>query len=241
MIIDDRIIYLILGGFVVLVIVLVYTYFRLKKEMEQIHRDKEQEIMELDQGITELKLEHQLELKERGKEGRRMGTSGLQGALMEFLGDFKVFVEYDLLGLIATPAENFPIDLIGVVLEDEDDPPKGKGKQRIDFIEFKSGRYQTDPIHTNITVRKDVNYQLSSQGKKIKKIVEEKKVAHRLVEIDMDKIMSGALADVVSDYTPEVYQERIAKRKEELKQERAEKKRKKELEMMEGDKQDGSE
>lgn len=96
------------------------------------------------------------ELKERGKQSRRLGINEIKGGINQILGTFSLLNEYDDIMLLSTTKGNASLDLIGV------------NSDSLDFIEIKTK-----------------GADLSKGEKKVKKLVTEKKVNYRIVDVEV--------------------------------------------------------
>jgi len=96
------------------------------------------------------------QLDQRGIESRRLGINVTKGDYHEILGTFSLLNEYDDLIILSTTAGNASLDLIGV------------NKDSLDFIEIKTK-----------------GADLSKGEKKIRRLVEAKKVNYRIVDAEL--------------------------------------------------------
>ena len=96
------------------------------------------------------------QLDQRGKESRRLGMNVVRGEINEILGTFSLLNEYDELILLSTSAGNASMDVIGV------------SQDSLDFIEIKTK-----------------GAPLSKGEKKVRKLVEEKRVKYRVVDAEL--------------------------------------------------------
>ena len=98
------------------------------------------------------------QLKQRGKDSRQLGINEIKGGINEILGTFALLTQYDDIILLSTTAGNASLDHIGVK------------KDSLDFIEIKT---KGAP---------------STKGEnKIKRLVVEKKVNYRIVDVELPK------------------------------------------------------
>jgi len=96
------------------------------------------------------------QLDQRGKESRRLGINVTKGDYHEILGTFSLLNEYDDVMMLSTTTGNASLDLIGV------------NKDSLDFIEIKTK-----------------GADLSKGEKKVRRLVEEKKVNYRIVDAEL--------------------------------------------------------
>lgn len=96
------------------------------------------------------------QLDQRGKESRRLGINVTKGEINEILGTFSLLNEYDDVMLLSTTAGNASLDLIGI------------NEDSLDFIEIKTK-----------------GAPLTKGEKKVKKLVEEKRVKYRVVDAEL--------------------------------------------------------
>ena len=156
----ELLLYLLLGVFAVATVALTYLFSKMRSENQA--------------SIDSL----QKQLAQKQSKAFGIGQSTLRGGLMELMGDFESLVHYDQLAVLSTATSQASIDLLGIVLKDDEE----KGDARIDFIEFKSGRFSSDT-----TKHKKNTYDLSPKEKVVKKLVDEKKVNYVIKEIDLPK------------------------------------------------------
>ena len=96
------------------------------------------------------------QLDQRGKESRRLGINVTKGEINEILGTFSLLNEYDDVMLLSTTAGNASLDLIGI------------NQDSLDFIEIKTK-----------------GAPLTKGEKKVRKLVEEKRVKYRIVDAEL--------------------------------------------------------
>ena len=96
------------------------------------------------------------QLDQRGKESHRMGINQFKGGINEILGTFSLITEYDDLILLSTTSGNASMDLIGIK------------PYSLDFIELKTK-----------------GAGLTKNEKKIRRLVQEKKVEYRIVDVEL--------------------------------------------------------
>jgi len=96
------------------------------------------------------------QLEQRGKESRRLGINVTKGEINEILGTFSLLNEYDDVMLLSTTAGNASLDLIGI------------NQDSLDFIEIKTK-----------------GAPLTKGEKKVRKLVEEKRVKYRVVDAEL--------------------------------------------------------
>lgn len=96
------------------------------------------------------------QLDQRGKESRRLGINVTKGEINEILGTFSLLNEYDDVMLLSTTAGNASLDLIGI------------NQDSLDFIEIKTK-----------------GAPLTKGEKKVRKLVEEKRVNYRIVDAEL--------------------------------------------------------
>jgi len=96
------------------------------------------------------------QLDQRGKESRRLGINVTKGEINEILGTFSLLNEYDDVMLLSTTAGNASLDLIGI------------NQDSLDFIEIKTK-----------------GAPLTKGEKKVRKLVEEKRVKYRVVDAEL--------------------------------------------------------
>lgn len=96
------------------------------------------------------------QLDQRGKESRRLGINITKGEINEILGTFSLLNEYDDVMLLSTTAGNASLDLIGI------------NQDSLDFIEIKTK-----------------GAPLTKGEKKVRKLVEEKRVKYRVVDAEL--------------------------------------------------------
>ena len=97
-------------------------------------------------------------LQEKQSKSFTLGRSGIRGELAQILGSFALLNEYNQLALLSSVSKQFSLDLIGI----KDDS--------VDFIEIKT---EGTP--------------LSTSEKKVKKLIDEKKVDYRIIEGNIPK------------------------------------------------------
>ena len=107
---------------------------------------------------------------------------------MELMGDFALLVDYDQLAVIASATSQFSLDVIGIVEKDDDEG--GKGKARVDFIEFKSAFFDSDK-----TIHRDDKWDLSKGEKILKKLVDDGKVNYIIKEVNLPKWFDEGLSN----------------------------------------------
>jgi len=98
------------------------------------------------------------QLKQRGIESRRLGVNVTKGDYHEILGTFSLLNEYDEVIMLSTTAGNASMDLIGV------------NANSLDFIEIKTK-----------------GSDLSKGERRVRRLVEEKKVNYRIVDAELPK------------------------------------------------------
>jgi len=98
------------------------------------------------------------QLKQRGIESRRLGINVTKGDYHEILGTFSLLNEYDEVIMLSTTAGNASMDLIGV------------NANSLDFIEIKTK-----------------GAGLSPSERRVRRLVEEKKVNYRIVDAELPK------------------------------------------------------
>lgn len=106
--------------------------------------------------LQRLYKEAQSQLIERGKQSRQLGINEIKGGYNEILGTLSLLNEYDDVILLSTTKGNASLDLIGV------------NQDSMDFIEIKTK-----------------GADLSKSEKKIKRLVLEKRVNYRIVDVDL--------------------------------------------------------
>ena len=89
---------------------------------------------------------------------KTLGRSEIRGELNEILGSFALLNEYQQLASLASVSKAFSIDLLGIK------------EDSVDFIEVKS-----------------MGTPLSKPEKKVKQLIEEKKVRYRIIEGNLPK------------------------------------------------------
>ena len=156
-----EILYLILGGFVILAVVFVYYILTLRRTIKE----------------NLITIEEQIErIEAKETKSYNLGMSSLRGQWLELLGDFESIRHYDQLAVLSSATKQFSLDLLGIVEKDDEN----KGNARIDFIEFKSGKFSSDT-----TKHRKNDWDLSKKEKIVKKLVDEKKVNYVIKEIDL--------------------------------------------------------
>lgn len=96
------------------------------------------------------------QLKERGKQSRQLGINEIKGGINQILGTFSLLNEYEEIMLLSTTSGNASMDLIGV------------NQDSLDFIEIKT---KGSP--------------LTKGEKKVRKLIQEKRVNYRIVDADL--------------------------------------------------------
>lgn len=96
------------------------------------------------------------QLKERGKQSRQPGINEIRGGIHQILGTFSLLNEYDEVMLLSSTSGNASMDLIGV------------NQEVVDFIEIKTK-----------------GATLTKGEKRIRKLIEEKRVNYRIVDADL--------------------------------------------------------
>jgi len=96
------------------------------------------------------------QLKERGKQSRQIGINEIKGGINQILGTFSLLNEYDEIILLSTTSGNASMDLIGV------------NENTLDFIEIKTK-----------------GATLTKGEKRVRKLVGEKSVNYRIVDVDL--------------------------------------------------------
>ena len=100
----------------------------------------------------------EVRLNQKQTKAYNVGQSGVRGELNQILGAFAILNEYNQLASISSVSKQFSIDLLGI----KDDS--------IDFIEVKS-----------------LGTKLSVPEKKVKKLIDEKRVNYRIIEGNLPK------------------------------------------------------
>lgn len=96
------------------------------------------------------------QLKERGKQSRQLGINEIKGGINEILGTFSFLNKYDDIMLLSTTKGNASLDLIGV------------NQESLDFIEIKTK-----------------GATLTKGEKKVRRLVEEKKVDYKIMDVEL--------------------------------------------------------
>ena len=186
-----EIISIILGVGILTIIYFIYTTRKLKEKLIERNQEIEEQQKTIDKGYSTT---------------YTLGKSSVRGGLMELMGDFALLVDYDQLAVIASATSQFSLDVIGIVEKDDNDEG-GKGKARVDFIEFKSGKFDKDK-----TIHKNDVWDLSRAEKILKKLVDEKKVNYIIKEVNLPEWFDPALSNR-DDALPIRNQEEEEKRK----------------------------
>lgn len=113
--------------------------------------------------FSQLKQKHQIDILELKKQKEtsafNAGKNFLKGDSLQILGTFSFLNEYDDIILLSTTSRQASMDLIGI------------NNEKMDVIEVKAKGNQS----------------LSKNEKRIKRLVEEKKVNYRIVEAELPK------------------------------------------------------
>ncbi len=96
------------------------------------------------------------QLKERGTQSRQLGINVIKGEINQILGTFSLLNEYDEVMLLSSTSGNASMDLIGV------------NQDAVDFIEIKTK-----------------GAGLTKGERKVRKLIEEKKVNYRIVGAEL--------------------------------------------------------
>jgi len=96
------------------------------------------------------------QLKERGTQSRQLGINVIKGGINQILGTFSLLNEYDEVMLLSSTSGNASMDLIGV------------NQDAVDFIEIKTK-----------------GAGLTKGERKVRKLIEEKKVNYRIVDAEL--------------------------------------------------------
>ena len=138
-----EILYLILGGFVILAVVLVYNIFTLRKTIKENLSISDK----LEQELTAT-IEEQIErIKAKETRSYNLGMSSLRGQWLELLGDFESIRHYDQLAVLSSATKQFSLDLLGIVEKDDkdkaDDAPAAKDDKKDDKKDTKKSKAKT--------------------------------------------------------------------------------------------------
>ena len=96
------------------------------------------------------------QLDERGKQSRQLGINTIRGGIHQILGTFSLLNDYDEVMLLSSTSGNASMDLIGV------------NRETVDFIEIKTK-----------------GAPLTKGEKKVRKLIEEKRVNYRIVDAEL--------------------------------------------------------
>lgn len=109
------------------------------------------------------RVEEALEQKQKALETKqtkshRLGQSTIRGELNQILGQFAILNEYERLASVSSVSSQFSLDLLGIK------------EDSVDFIEVKSSKTP-----------------LSPNERKVKKLIDAKKVRYRVIEANLPK------------------------------------------------------